>query len=96
MIEDELVRRALGDALWSAGGLVLLLSTLVAFDERVRSELAARVVAVPAAGVSETGAKAANLVGLVADIARDQAATHTPLLLFAFAGVLLVLFMFRS
>jgi hypothetical protein len=74
----------------------VLLLTLVAFDERARIELAARVVAVPAAGVSQTGAKAANMVQLVADVARDQATTHAPLLLFGFAGILLVLIMFRS
>ena len=90
------MRRVFGDALWSAGGLIVLLLILVALDDRVRVEVATRIVAAPVATVSQTGAQATGLLQLLTDVARDQATTHTPLFLFAFAGMALVLFMIRS
>ena len=90
------MRRVFGDALWSAGGLIVLLLILVAVDDRVRMEIATRLVSAPVATVAQTGAQATGMIQLLTDVARDQATTHTPLFLFAFAGGVLLLFMLRS
>jgi hypothetical protein len=92
------VRRVFGDALLSAGALILLLLALIAIDERVRDEITVRVrnPRPAAVGIERAGARARDLVTVVSDAAREQALEHAPLLLFAFAGTALVLFMIRT
>ena len=92
------MRHAFTDTLMSIGALVLLLAVLVAIDDRVRDEITARFnrAARPAAQLYEARARARSLMAVVLDSARDQMRDHTPMMLFAFAGTALLLFMMRT
>ena len=92
------MRRVFGDALMSVGALILLLLALIAVDERVRDEVTLRLrnPRPAAVGIERAGARARDLFSVVSDAAREQALEHAPLLLFAFAGTALVLFMIRT
>jgi hypothetical protein len=92
------VRRVVGDALLSAAALGLLLLVLIAVDDRVRDAISLRVHNPrPAAALFErAGERGGDLVRVIGDAARQQAVDHAPLLLFAFAGAVLLLFMIRT
>ena len=90
------MRRIFGDALMSAGAVVLLLLTLVAIDPRVRDQLAWRRAAQPSAQIEDAGARVRNVVTVAYQAARDQTEEHTALMIFVVAGVMLVLFMIRT
>ncbi len=92
------MRRVMSDALLSGAALGLLLLALIAVDDRVRDEFSKSVrnPRPAAAGLERAGARAGDLVRVVGDAARQQALEHAPLLLFAFAGTALVLFMTRT
>ena len=96
--EDQVVvlnRRAVNDAAISLSTLVVLLLALVAIDDRVREQIALRVSAGPAAQISDLGSRAGDVVSIVAVAARNQSIEHAPLMIFALAAVVLVLFMLR-
>jgi hypothetical protein len=93
------VRRVIGDALMSGAALGLLLLVLIAVDDRVRDQFSMRIRdprPAAAADLERAGARAGDLVRVITDAARQQAFEHAPLLLFAFAGTVLVLFMIRT
>jgi hypothetical protein len=92
------VRRVFGDALLSGAALSLLLLVLIAVDGQVRDELSRRARNPrPAAALLEgAGERGGDLVRVIGDAARQQAVDHAPLLLFAFAGTVLLLFMMRT
>ena len=91
------VRRVFGDALLSGGALVLLLLALVAVDDRVRHQFSQGFRdAKPAADLAEASSRVQDIVTVIIDAARNQAMEHAPLMLFAFAGTALVLFMIRT
>jgi hypothetical protein len=89
-------RRVVGDTLLSVGALILLLLVLVAVDGRVREEIAFRIRSAPSVQLTSVGAQARSLTKVISDAAREQSLEHGPLLLFAFAGTVLVLFMLRT
>ena len=72
-----------------------MLLVLTAMDDRIRMEITVRLKT-PAASVAATSARATSFVRLAQDVARDQAVTHTPLLLLAFAGIMVVLITIRT
>ena len=91
------VRRVFGDALLSGGALLLLLLALVAVDDRVRHQFSQGFRdARPTADLAEAGNRARDIAVVIVDAARNQAIEHAPLMLFAFAGTALVLFMIRT
>jgi hypothetical protein len=90
------MRRAVKDALISAGALTLLFIVLVAIDDRVRDELSWRIKQAPSVRIASADTQAHRLVSAVSDAAREQSREHGPLLLFAFAGSVLVLFMIKT
>jgi hypothetical protein len=90
------MRRAFGEALMSAGTVVMLLLILVAVDDRVRNELSLRVMSHPTAGLAAAGQQARDLTTVLAQAARDQSLAHAPLLIFALVATVLVLFMLRT
>ena len=90
------MRRAFGEALMSAGTVVMLLLILVAVDDRVRNEISLRVMSHPTAGLVAAGQQARDLTTVLAQAARDQSLAHAPLLIFALAATVLVLFMLRT
>jgi hypothetical protein len=90
------MRRAFGEALMSAGTVTLLLLVLVAVDDRVRSELYGRFMSHPTVQLAAAGQQARDLTSVIAQAARDQSIAHAPLLIFALAATVLVLFMLRT
>jgi hypothetical protein len=90
------MRRALREALMSAATVALVLLVLVSFDDRVRSEIGVRFGGNPTHQLSAAGQQAQTLTAVITDAARDQSVAHAPLLIFAVASTVLVLFMLRT
>ena len=91
------MRRIFGDALISMGALVALLTALVFVDDRVREQVSLRFSgAQPSTELANAGAHLRNLATVVMEAARDQSLEHAPILIFALAAVVLVLFMLRT
>jgi hypothetical protein len=90
------MRRAVGEALMSAGTVAILLLALVAFDDRVREQISLRVMTQPTAELASTGGYMRDITTLIFGVAREQTRTHAPLLIFTLAGAVLVLFMLRT
>jgi hypothetical protein len=80
----------------SAGTVVILLLILIAFDDRVRDQFSRRVVAHPSVELASVTRQVRDLTGVIASAARDQGLGHAPLLIFALAAAVLVLFMLRT
>jgi hypothetical protein len=89
-------RKALGDALMSAGSVLILLMVLVAVDDRVRAAVWQKTTAAPSMELVSAGYQVQNIVHVVASAARDQSIEHAPLLIFALAAGVLTLFMLRT
>jgi hypothetical protein len=90
------MRRAVGDALVSAGALMILLLALMIVDGRVREQISLRFSAQPSAQLVSAGAQVRDLTSVVFEAARDQSLEHAPLMIFALAATVLVLFMLRT
>jgi hypothetical protein len=90
------MRRAFREALMSAGTVALVLLVLVTVDDRVRSAISLRVATSPSHQLTAAGHQAQTLTAVVAQAARDQSLAHAPLLIFALAATVLVLFMLRT
>ena len=91
------MRRAIGDAMLTAGSALVLILALVLFDDRVREQIGTVVDARnPGATLTTLDHRAAEIVTIVAVAARDQSLEHAPLVIFALAATVLVLFMLRT
>jgi len=73
-------------------GAVLLV--LISVDDRVRSRFSDLLSG--GADLSPWGARVSDLGGALADAARSQSIENAPMLVFAFVGAVLVLFMLRT
>jgi hypothetical protein len=90
-------RRALVDLTISAAALCTLLLTLAAFDGRLREEIVQRMrPGRPAAELAQAGATVRSLTSVVLVAVREQSIEHAPLVMFALAATVLVLFMLRT
>jgi hypothetical protein len=91
------MRRLVGDAVLTAGGAMVLVLALVMFDERVRDQVT-NVFDTdhPRAAIQGLTGRATELVAIVATAMRDQSLEHAPLVIFALAATVLVLFMLRT
>lgn len=91
------MRRATGETLLSALGLLVLVGSLVAFDPRVRDQV---MTILSRDGAGSTAASLTATAGEIGSAllasARDQSLAHAPLLVFGVAGVVLVTFMLRT
>ena len=90
------MRRPLREMLMSAGTVVLLLLVLIATDERVRDQVSLRVVAHPSIELAGAGRQVRDFTTVIMEAARDQSIDHAPMMIFALAGTVLVLFMLRT
>jgi len=88
-------RRAFGEALTSAGVLILLLAILVMIDDRVKEQVSLRWSA-PTAQISTAGESVRDITAVVFEAARDQSLEHAPLLIFGLTATVLVMFMLRT
>ena len=80
----------------SAGTVAILLLVLVAFDDRVRDQFSRRVAAHPTVALAGVWRQLGDIGAVVVSAARDQSLGHAPLLIFALAAAVLVLFMLRT
>lgn len=91
------MRRAIGDATITAGSALALVLALVLFDDRVRDQLSAVVdPSHPGAALADMGQRINQIASIVAVAARTQSIDHAPLVIFALAATVLVLFMLRT
>ena len=85
------------EALMSIGTVVVILLVLIAVDDRVRDQFSMRFMSSrPSVPLVAAGQQARDLTSVIAEVARDQSLAHAPLLIFALAAVVLVLFMLRT
>jgi hypothetical protein len=89
-------RRAWGEVFLGAGTVITLLLVLIAIDPRVREQVSMRVLSRPSVEIAAAGARVHDLTSVLVEVARDQSATHAPLLIFALAATVLTLFMLRT
>ena len=91
------MRRAIGDAMMTAGSALTLVLALVLLDDRVRDQISAVVdPRHPGAALADLGHHANQIAAIVAVAARNQSIDHAPLVIFALAATVLVLFMLRT
>jgi len=90
------MRRVFGEALMSAAAVIVLLIALVAIDPRVREQISQRFMAHPSVELASAGHQVRNITTLIAVAAREQSLEHAPMLIFALAAAVLVLFMLRT
>jgi hypothetical protein len=90
-------RRPVLDAFLTVGPPLLLLSFLIAIDERVREQLTLRVAPDHAIqALVSAGSTFRSLAAVLVEAGRDQSLAHAPLLIFAMAAGMLTLFMVRT
>ncbi len=87
------MKRGLGDALMSAGALVILGIALISLDERVR-DYTWRFVS--RTSVTDARIKIGDVGSVILAAMRDQTMAHAPLTIFVVAGVILFLFMVKT
>lgn len=91
------MRRAIGDAMITAGSALTLVLALVLLDDRVRDQISAVVDPHhPGTALAEMGQRISQIAAIVAVAARNQSIDHAPLVIFALAATVLVLFMLRT
>jgi uncharacterized membrane protein len=91
------MRRAFGDTLVSVIALGAVLATLILVDDRVREQVSLRFSGRTASmEFHEVGRRASDIGGVVMLALRDRGLEHGPILIFALAAVVLVVFMLRT
>ena len=91
------MRRVIGDAMMTAGGALTLVLALVLLDDRVRDQLSAIVdPRHPGEALAGVGHRVNQIAAIVAVAARNQSIDHAPLVIFALAATVLVIFMLRT
>lgn len=90
------MRRKYTEIVMSIAAVAVVLLVLISFDGRVRQEFSLRVDAGAAAQAQAFGSTARRLAGVVVQVARDQGLANTPVLVFVFAGTMLLFFMTRT
>ena len=90
-------RRKFSGALATAGGLCALLTGLAVIDVRVRDQIARAFTSRGPTEELTTVASHLNEIALIAAQAvTDQSIEHSPMVIFALAAMVLVLFMTRT
>jgi hypothetical protein len=89
------MRRAFGDAMISLCAVLLLLMMLVTIDPRVREQLSG-VWGASASPVATVSSQVREITSVVLSAARDHSLDNAPLMIFALAATVLVLFMLRT
>jgi hypothetical protein len=91
------MRRFATGALSAVGGISAVLIGLAAVDERARAEIARVLSGRPPSGeIVAAGGQARELAAVALQAMRDQSIEHAPLVIFALAAMVLVLFMLRT
>ena len=90
------MRRAFGDMVISLGAVLVLLITLVSVDPRVRQELSPIWEAPGTSALTMLSRQLGEVSSVVVSVARDQGIANAPLMIFALAASVLLLFMLRT
>ena len=91
------VRRPLSGGLMTAGGLCALVIGLAAIDVRVRDQIArAFTRRGPTEELTTVASHLNEIVLIAARAVREQSIEHSPMVIFALAAMVLVLFMTRT
>jgi len=90
------MRRALDNALLSAGAAVILLLVLVAVDPNVRTQLWRQAATSPSVHLTEASHQASHVAHVLFQSVRDQSFANAPMLIFGAAAAVLVMFMLRT
>jgi len=91
------VSRAFGDTLISIFALSALLITFIAVDDGVREQVSMRFHNRTASmEFAEFSRQANDIAGVVMMALRDRGLEHGPILIFALAAIVLVIFMLRT
>jgi hypothetical protein len=90
------MRRAFGDAMISLGAVLLLLMMLVTIDPRVREQVTGAWGGPQSPGVATISNQMREVTSVVVSAARDHSIDNAPLMIFALAATVLVLFMLRT
>jgi hypothetical protein len=92
-----MARRSMFGGLTAVGGACGLVLGLAIIDDRVRDQLARLLSGGgPTRELASAGGRAQELTEILVDAVRDQSIEHAPLVIFALAAMLLVLFMIRT
>lgn len=92
-----IIRRPIYGGLTAGGGLLALVVSLALIDERMRNELArAFTDGAPPGELVTLGAQLRDLALVAAQAVRYQSIEHAPMVIFALAAAVLVLFMTRT
>jgi hypothetical protein len=77
--------------------MLLLVAVLTSMDDRVRDVVSLRGgIGRPTAQAVAAGTRARDVAFVVLEAARDQSIDHAPLVIFALAATVLVVFMLRT
>jgi hypothetical protein len=90
------MRRVFGDAMISLCAVLLLLLMLVSIDPRVREQLSGVWTSSGASAVTGVTSQVRSVSSVVMSAARDHSIDNAPLMIFALAATVLVLFMLRT
>jgi|tagenome__1003787_1003787.scaffolds.fasta_scaffold20847590_2 hypothetical protein len=90
------MRKGFGEAVLSVGTITVVLLILIGMDANVRSEFSMRFLSNPGQQLQSAGHSASALTSVIARAAHDQSIAHAPMLIFALAATVLVLFMLRT
>jgi hypothetical protein len=95
-IEVRTTRRSIGEMIMGACSLVLLAFAITAIEPRLREQVSAQLSAPPSAQFSTVNYRAQDVSRIVIATAREQFSLHAALVIFAFAGGVLMIFMLRT
>ena len=90
------MRRAISDAMMTAGGALVVVIALVAFDDRVREQVSLQLSSRPSDLMTDAGRRLHDVASVLIASAHQQSLAHAPLMFFTLAGIVLVLFMLRT
>lgn len=90
------MRRVFGDAVISFCAVLALLLMLVSVDPRVRYQVAGLFGGSDASAVTSISSQLGEISAVLLSVARDQSIANAPLMIFALAATVLVLFMLRT
>lgn len=92
-----ITRRPFAGLVSAAGGIFALLVGLAAIDLRVRDQIARALAGEGATQeIASVGSRVEELAWIVAHAVRDQSIEHAPMVIFALAAMVLLLFMTRT
>ena len=90
-------RRPLASGITAGGGVLMLLLGLALIDERVRYRLARLFTSPAATGeIASAGGRVRDLMEVLVMALRDQSIEQAPLVIFALAATVLLMFMMRT